>query len=369
MKLTFKKENLLNAVNIVFRAIPARTTNPILECILFDASASQIKLSANDMDLGIETAVSGEIASPGKAALDARLISEIIKKCDSPDSEITIETDDNYLAVIRSDNSEFRIQGRDGEEFPYIPYIEKDHYISISQFTLKEVVRQTAFSAAVNDTNKMMGGEFIEVQGDRVSFTTLDGHRISVRNVTMKDDYGEMKAIVPVRSLNEISKIVSGGNDKEVLIYFSRNHLMFEFDDTVVVCGIIDGEYFRIKHMLSKDHETRVRVNKNRFSSFIDRSMIFIRENDHKPIILNITEGKMNISIRSSFGMMDGELECEKDGKDIKIAFNPKFLIDALRAVDDEEVDLFFTNAKAPCFIRDEEENYIYLILPVNFVE
>ena len=369
MKLTFKKEDLINAINIVSRAIPSRTTNPILECILFDASTEKVKLVANDMDLGIETSVSGKVEEKGKVALDAKLISEIIRKADSNDSVVVIESQDNYMCVIKTDNSVFKIQGRDGEEFPYLPYIEKDNYMSISQFTLKEVVRQTIFSAAVNDNNRMMGGEYIEVKNDKVRFTTLDGHRISIRNIQMKEDYGNFSAIVPVRSLNEISKIVSGDNDKELIIYFTKDHLLFEFNDTSVVCSLIDGEYFKIDHMLSKESETKINVNKNELISYIDRSMIFIRENDHKPIILNITNSQINISIKSSFGTMDGSIECEKEGKDLKIAFNPKFLIDALRAIDDDNVDLYFTNAKSPCFIRDEEESFIYLILPVNFVE
>ena len=366
MKLVFKKDDLLNAINIVSRAIPTRTTNPILECILFDAAGASIQLVANDTDLGIETEVEGSILESGKVALDAKLISEIIRKCDKGDSEIIISCDENYLAVIKSDNSVFKIQGRDGEEFPYLPEIEKENYISISQFTLKEVVRQTIFAAAPNDNNKMMGGEFIEVNNDSVKFTTLDGHRIAIRKIMMKDSYGIFNAIVPVRSLNEISKIVSGDNEKEIIIHFSKNHLLFEFDNTRVICGIIEGEYFRISHMISNDHDTKVTINKSELISNIDKSMIFVRESDHKPIILNISGNQMNISIKSSFGTMDGDIMCHKEGNDLKIAFNPKFLIDALRAIDDEEVNLYFTNSKSPCFIKDENEKYIYLILPVK---
>jgi len=368
MKLVFKKEDLLNGINIVSRAIPTRTTNPILECILFDAE-TEIKLIGNDMELGIETIVDGDIEEKGRIALDAKLINEIIKKTDSNESKIIIESDSSYLTTIKSDNSIFKIQARDGDEFPYLPYIEKNGYISISQFTLKEVVKQTIFSAAVNDNNRMMGGEYIEVKSDKARFTTLDGHRISIRNINMKDSYGEEKAIVPVRNLNEISRIVTGDNEKEIIIYFSKNNLLFEFDKTRVVCGIIDGEYFKIDHMLSKDSETKISINKNELINNIDRSMIFVRENDHKPIILTITDNNLKISIKSSFGTMDGDILCHKEGKDLKIAFNPKFLIDALRAIDDENVDLYFTNAKAPCFIRDDEEKYIYLILPVNFID
>jgi len=369
MKLKFRKQNLMESINIVSRAIPSRTTNPILECILFDGSGDSVRLIANDMELGVETVCSCDIEEKGRIAIDAKLISEIIRKCDSAETEITIEADQQRNITITCDSSVYNIQGRDPDEFPYLEYIEKINYISISQFTFKEVIRQTAFSAAVNDNNKMMGGEYIEVNGNRARFTTLDGHRVSIRNVEMKDDYGNFSAIAPVRSLGEVSKIISGDNDKELIIYFSKNNILFEFDNTKVLTRVIGGEYFRIAHMISRDYETMIRINKNRLIGTIDRSMIFIKESDHKPIILKITDDDLNISIKSSFGAMDGDIECEKEGADLKIAFNPKFLIDALRAIDDEEVELYFTNAKAPCFIRDADEKYIYLILPVNFVE
>ena len=368
MKLSFRKEDLQSAVSIVSRAIPTRTANPILECILFDAEAAQIRLIANDLELGIETKAAGIIEERGKIALDAKLISEIIRKAEG-DGEITISSEPDLSVTIKSDGSVFRIQGRDANEFPYLTYVEKDHYITLSQFTLKDVVRQIMFSANLNDSNKMMGGANVEVNGTNVRFTTLDGHRVAVRNIEMKDDYGQITSILPVRSLNEISRIIPGDNEKEVAVFFSKNYALFEFDDTSVLTRVIDGEYFRIAHMLTKDHDTSIHVNKNRLISAVDRSMIFVRESDHKPIILNLTEEGINISIRSAIGAMDEDIPCEKKGRDLKIAFNPKFLLDALRVIDDEEVDLYFTNAKAPCFIRDEKESYIYLILPVNFIE
>ena len=142
---------------------------------------------------------------------------------------------------------------------------------------------------------------------------------------------------------------------------------MFEFDDTVVVSRLIEGEYFRINQMLSSDYETKVAVNKRDFLDAIERASILIRENDKKPIIINITDEGMELKMNSAFGTMNAELAITKFGKDLMIGFNPKFLIDALRIIDDEEVTLYMMNPKSPCFIKDEEENYIYLILPVNF--
>lgn len=368
MKLTFQKDNLLSGISIVSKAIPSKTTMDILECILIDASGSEIKLTGNDMELGIETVVEGEILERGKIALDAKLFYEIIRKLSSNESVVVIESDDKFNTVISGDNSVFHIQGKDGEEFSYLPYIERNDYICVSQFTLKEVIRQTLFSIAANDSNKMMGGELFEVKNNTLKVVSLDGHRISIRNIGLKDNYPDNKVIVPGKTLNEISKILTGDNEKEVLIFFSKNHILFEFDKTMVVSRLIEGEYFRIDNMLSIDYETKVKINKREFLDCIERAMILIRESDRKPIIIHIADQNMELKVKSAFGSMNAEVTVHKTGKDIMIAFNPKFLVEALRVIDDEEVDVYMTNPKSPCFIRDEDSQYIYLILPVNFI-
>ena len=367
MKLRFQKDDIVNGISIVMKAVPSKTTMSILECILIDASSGEIKLTGNDMELGIETTVNGEILEHGKIALDAKLFSEITRRVSSQNAVVTIESDDKFNTTISCENSVFNIQGRDGDEFSYIPYIEKNKYISLSQFTLKEVIQQTIFSISPNDSNKMMAGELFEVNENQLKVVSLDGHRISIRNVTLKDHYENTKVIVPGKTLSEISKILGGDNEKEVLIYFSTNHILFEFDKTIVVSRLIEGEYFRINQMLSSDYETKVTINKKEFLDCIERATILIRENDKKPLILNVGDNSMELKLNSSFGSMNAELMINKTGKDIMIGFNPKFLIDALRVIDDEEINIYMMNPKSPCFINDEEENYIYLILPVNF--
>ena len=246
MKLRFQKDDIVNGISIVMKAVPSKTTMSILECILIDASSGEIKLTGNDMELGIETTVNGEILEHGKIALDAKLFSEITRRVSSQNAVVTIESDDKFNTTISCENSVFNIQGRDGDEFSYIPYIEKNKYISLSQFTLKEVIQQTIFSISPNDSNKMMAGELFEVNENQLKVVSLDGHRISIRNVTLKDHYENTKVIVPEKHC-EISKILGGDNEKEVLIYFSTNHILFEFDQTIVVSRLIEGEYFRIK--------------------------------------------------------------------------------------------------------------------------
>ena len=364
MKIICSKSSLLKSVSIALKAVPSKTTMPILECILMDATTNQIKFTTNDMELGIETIVEGIIEEKGKVALDAKIFYEIIRRL--PDNDVTIKTDDKYAATITCEKAKFNIPGKSGEDFAYLPMIEKDEPLTISQYTLKEMIRQTIFSIAVNENNKLMTGELFEIKNNCLKVVSLDGHRIAIRKMPLKKDYSDRKVVVPGKTLSEVSKILSGEVDDQVSIYFTKNHILFEFDQTMVVSRLIEGEYFRIDQMLSSDYETKLKINKKEFLDCIDRATLLVREVDKKPIIINITDDDMELRIDSAMGSMNEEIDIEKEGKDIMIGFNPKFLIDALRVIDDETVTIYLVNPKAPCFIRDDEENYTYLILPVN---
>ena len=350
MKIVCNKSDLVKGVNIVSKAVPGKTTMPILECILIDATTDIIKLTANDMELGIQTEIAGEIIDRGMIAIDAKIFSEIVRKL--PDNEVSIETDDRLQTTIVCEKSKFDISGKPGNEFAYLPIIEKDDSIAISQFTLKEVIRQTIFSIADTESNKLMTGELFEIKDNVLRVASLDGHRISIRKIELKNPVSDYKMVVPGKTLIEISKILSGEAESMVEISYTNNHIVFEFDNTIVV---------------SSDYDTKVRINKKEFLNCIDRATLLIKEGDKKPIIIDIQDEMMELKIKSQIGSMNEEIMISKDGKDLLIGFNPKFLIDALRVIDDEEVTLYLMNAKAPCFIKDETESYIYLILPVNF--
>lgn len=365
MKLICSKTNLLNGVNTVSKAVPSKTTMSILECILIDATKGNITLTANDMELGIETIIEGEIIERGIIALDAKIFLEMVRKL--PDSDVTIETDASNKATITCEKAKFNIVGKSGEDFSYLPQIERSESISLSQFTLKEVIRQTIFSIADNFTNKILTGELFEINGDILKVVSSDGLRISLRKIQLKETYSSKKVIVPGKTLSEISKILSGDIDSEVFIFFTDKHILFEFNDTKVVSRLIEGDYLNIDNILSADYETKIRLNKKEFQSCIDRSTLLIKEGDKKPIILNILDDVMELKMNSIVGSLDEEIDIAKSGKDLMIGFDPKFLIDALKVIDDEEVEIKLLNPKAPCFIKDDEENYTYLILPVTF--
>ena len=313
MKIVCTKSNLVKGVGIVSKAVPSKTTMPILECILIDASAEEIKLTANDMELGIETRIEGEIIERGIIALNAKIFSEIVRKL--PDNDVVIETESDNQALITCEKAKFNIAAQSGDDFSYLPVIEKDDFITVTEFTLKEVIRQTIFSIADNDTNKMMTGELFEIEENILKVVSLDGHRISIRKIELKDSYASKKVIVPGKTLQEISKIIGGEAEAEVDISFTKNHIVFEFDKTVVVSRLIEGEYFKIDQMLSSDYETKVKINKRELLDCIDRATLLIKEGDKKPIIIDIRDDSMELKIKSQIGSMDEEIFYSKRRK------------------------------------------------------
>lgn len=365
MKIICNKSALLTGVNTVLKAVPARTTMPILECILIDTTSGVIKLTANDMDLGIETTIDGDVLDKGCIALEAKLFSEIIRKL--PDSEVTIETDRNNKALIKCEKAKFNIAGKDGEDFVALPEIEKNHFITLSQFSLKEIIRQTIFSIADNESNRMMSGELLQIDQDQLRLVSLDGQRISIRKITLKESYDPIKAVIPGKTLNEISKILFGDMEDDVRIYFTDRHVLFEFDQTVVVSRLLEGEYFQIDKMISSDYNTKITINKKELQGCIERASLLIRESERKPIIINVTDGSMEMKIQSAMGSMNEDIDISKEGRDIMIGFNPKFILDALRVIDDEEITMYLVNPKAPFIIKNDEQSYIYLVLPISF--
>ncbi len=368
MNLKFQKAQLVNALSIVMKAVSTKTSSVILESILISASDNRVVLDATDTELSIQTEVDAVIVKAGGVVLNAKLFSEIVRKFDSTESLIELDVDNDFKTTIRCEQAVFNIMGIDPVEFIPMPKIDRDAFISLSQFSLKEVIRQTEFSTAISDINRMMGGELIDVKNNVAKFVTLDGHRMSIRNIELMGEYEDQKCVVPIKSLQEVMRIIDSDTQKNVNIYFSKDHILFEFDRTLVLSRILDGEFFRIESMLSNDYDTKVNVSRLKLQNAIEQSMILIRENEHKPMILDIENGMLKLSVNSSLGFMDAKVNIEKSGSDLKIAFNPKFLVDALKVIDDDFVNIYFTNAKSPCFIRDDKNTYTYLILPVNFI-
>jgi DNA polymerase-3 subunit beta len=323
------------------------------------------KLTANDLEIGIETILDGEVIEMGRIAIEAKLFNDIVRKL--PNSEIFIETTPDYNTIIRCEKSKFVIPSKSGEDFTELPQIEKEKSIELSQFSLKEIIRQTIFSISDNENNKLMTGELFEVKDGVLQVVSLDGHRISLRNLALKGNASNVSVVVPGKTLNDLSKIITGGVDDMVTVYFTDRHILFEFENTIVVSRLLEGEYFKIVQMLSMDHKIKVRVNNRELFDCIDRASILMRESDKKPIVVSIkNDNRMYLKVDTMMGSMNEEIEITKDGEEIIIGFNPRFLTDVLKVIDDEDIFIYMRDAKSPCIIRDDAGTYIYVVLPVN---
>ncbi|MBP5255177.1 MAG: DNA polymerase III subunit beta [Lachnospiraceae bacterium] len=367
MKVICMKEMLMKAMNTVSRAVPVRTTMDILKCVLLQAEDRELKITANDTALGIETSIDALVSEPGITAIDASLLQSIIRKL--PDSEVMIESDAEQTVTISCEQSRFTISGRDFDDFVFLPEVNADACIEISQFTLREMTNQVIFSVADSDLNMIMAGVYVEIFDNKIRMTTLDGHRISIRISELKESYDPVSAIVPGKTFNDLAKILSPDMEKTMKVSFSKNHAVFEFEKTKMVSRLIEGEYFRVDSMIRDEYATKITVNKKLFFDCLDRSTLLISESDKKPVIVDVKDEEMGIRLKSAIGSMNETIPIEKEGADIRIAFNPRLLMDVIRVIEDEEITVYLLKYNYPCRIRNEEGTYQYVVLPVNLRE
>ena len=365
MNIICDKTLLSAAIDGVSKAVTLRSTIPVLEGILLKAEGFQLTLTGYDLEMGIVTTIDANVKEPGEVVLNAKLLSSMISRM--PAGQITIQSAENGKTTIQSGVAQFEIQSMNPTDFPELPNTGAEETLNIKTGVLRDMIERTLYAVSQDEKKPAHTGELFEINGDVLKVVSLDGHRISIRKINLKNSYPAKKVVVPGKTLSEVSKILSGDADKDVNIFFTGKHIVFEFDNTVVVSRLIEGEYFKIDQMLSSDYETKVTINKRELLESIDRATLLVKEGDKKPIIIHIMDETMELKMNSTVGSMNEEIAITKQGKDLLIGFNPKFMIDALRVIDDEEIDIYLVNPKAPCFIKDSEEKYIYLILPVNF--
>jgi len=366
MKIICSKEILLNNINVVLKAVPSRTARPIQECILITADNKGFRLTANDeKELGIETLnIDSQIMEEGCVAIKARIFSEIIRNM--PEDEVIISSNNN-IVTIRCGKSEFKISSEPGDEFVKLPEIEKKSKVEISQLKLKNMIRQTIFSVAIDDSRKFLTGELIEVKENNINIVAIDGNRISFRTSKIDSYEQDIKVIVPAKTLGEISKIINEKEDKNILLYIDKNHILFELESCIVMSRLIDNEYLNYNQFFNEDDtNTTIEINKNELLKAIERASLSVSSTKN-PVKLTIENNKLIITSNTELVNSYEEVKIVTDGKDLKIAFNPKFIIDALRAIEDETILIKFINPLSPCIIKNtENKNYKYLIVPIR---
>lgn len=368
MKIICSKDELIKGLNTVKNAVPARTPFSSFDCILIDASGEKISFFATDNEIGIETKIDGVIEEPGIVAINSKLLNDFIRTLRSED--IIIESDETLKTKISYLNTKpifDNIMGKSGDEFKMIPSVSGNPSIEVTQYTLKDMISKTLFSVSDSETNRIMTGELFDIKNDKLRVISMDGHRISIKSTSINADE-PMKVIIPSKALSEINKILGSSMEDKVSIYITSKYAIFIFNETKVYTTLLHGEFFNVDQMLSKDYSTSVIVNRQNLQESVGRANLLVRESDKKPTIFNITDNNMQIIMNTQIARFDEDIEISKTGNDLMIGFNPKFIIEALRAIDDDDVNMYFDGKISPLFIRDDEESYIYLILPINIM-
>lgn len=365
MYLICNKSDLIKGVGTVSKAVSVKTTMPILECILMEATGTELTLVGNDMDLGIQTTIEARIKEEGLIAVNAKLFSEIIRKL--PDEDVYIETDERNAITIRCAKSKFTVPGQDGTQFPQLPRVESENGFVISQGTFKDMIRQTIFSIASEDSGRpVLTGELIDVRGGYLHLVAVDGFRISMRRTAINSPI-DFKVVVPGKALSEINKILESEEDAVMQVVFTGKYIMFTMNNAIVVTRLLDGDYLQYERNLNMSFATSVRVNRKELTDSIDRAALISRESKNSPVRLEIGSDTMIITSNTEKGSAYEEVPITIDGDGLNVAFNPRYYLEALRSIDDEEVEILYASSLNPCIIQAVDgDDYKYFILPIR---
>jgi len=366
MKFTCQQQQLSKALNTVCKAVTTRTTIPILKGILLEASSNNVlKLAASDLDLSIEKKISAPVLEEGSIVVSSRLFTDIIRKL--PNEEIEIELVNGNNVKIKCHASEFVIIGQPAEEFPNIGEISTGNKMSIDKETFKEMIKKTSFSASIDEAKGVIVGVLMEIDKESLNMVALDGFRMAVTKEAMKNSENR-KIIIAARILNEIQKIlIDEEKVKEVELVMDEKKALINLEDTRIVLRLLEGEFIKYRDIIPKEHKSRIVVDRYSFLESIERASLLAKEGKNNLIKISISEEGLVITSRSEEGNVREEVFITKEGENLEIGFNSKYLLDVLKVVSDDEIAMEFNSSVSPCLIKPTSGNaYEYLILPVR---
>lgn len=372
MKFICEKANLLKAINSVVRGVSSKTTMPILEGILIQTNDNQVKLTTYDLELGIEYVIDCEVIEQGNTVVTATVFSEIIRKL--PDTDISITVDEKELLVIECEGSLYKLATMNALEFPELPTINEENWIELEQNTLKDMIRKTIFAVSTETHRPIFTGCLFEVKNNKINVVAVDGYRLGWKSKALEENVNDFKVVIPGKTLNEVNKIISDSFDK-IKISVAKNQALFEMEDCKIVTRLLEGEFLDYERVIPKTWETRIRVNKKELQECFERisliSMSSIEKERKYPVKVTVEIGKIVISCKNQAGDAKEEIFLTTEGKNLEVGFNPKYFLDALKAIEDEEIYVEFGSSLSPSIIKsvDETGDYVYMILPIRIQE
>ena len=369
MKFICYKDKIIKALNSVVKGVASKTTKPILEGILIQTNDKEIKLTTYDLELGIEYTMECDVKEQGSTVVNAMMFTEIIRKL--PDSEINININENNLLTIECEGALYKLATMNPDEFPELPKIEIENSIELEQSALKNMIKKTIFAVSTEENRPIFTGCLFEIANNKLNVVAVDGFRLAWKSKFLQNKVNNFSAVIPGRTLNEINKILIDSFDM-IKIGVAKNQVLFEMENCKIVTRLLDGEFLNYSSVIPETWETRVRVNKSILQDCFERVSLIsassIEKEKKYPVKVTVDIGKVTISCTNQTGDAKEEIYVSTEGKNLEAGFNPKYFLDALRNIDDEEIFVDFGTSISPCIIRpvDEEGDYTYMILPIK---
>lgn len=364
MKLFCKQSDLSNALNIVQKAISSKTTLPILTGVLLEAKNGVLKLTGNDLSIGIEKSIEANIIEEGSTVISSRIFGDFIRKL--PDETVELSLTNKTLS-IECIKSHIDLITYDAIEYPELPKIDESNSYTISKTMIKNMIRQTIFATSQDETRPILTGSYIEIADNTISVVAIDGFRVAIRKSKINSNI-ESKVVVPAKTLNEINKIIASSDGNEnIEVFVSEKNILFKIDDIKIVSRLLEGEYVKYSQMIPTEFKSRVEINTADLLHGIERVSLLSREGKNNSIKLSINDNSLEISSIVEIGSANEEIAIQLEGNNLEIGFNPKYLIDVLKVIDSEIIYMEFLANISPCIIRPKNnDNYTYLVLPVR---
>ncbi len=370
MKFTCDRNVLTEAINISQKAVASRSTLPVLEGLLIKATDGKVIITGNDLEIGIECILEAEIEYEGSIVVNSRLFGDIIRKMSG--DVVSIDVNSNNVTNIKCGNSKFNITGIEANEFPEINRFDVEYDITLTQKQLKELVRHTIFAVGTNESKMILTGCLLEASGNNVNMVAVDGFRLAYKKITCENNavsgvMGDVSLVIPSKSLNELIKIIDD-SEEEIKIFCSEKNVRFEFNNVIFTSRLLEGDYIDYKKIIPSDYRTTIKTSSREFINAVERaSLVITSEVTKSPVIINIEDGEVKINCETQIGKVEEFIPVEMTGDAIQIGFNNRYLLDALKATNTEEIKFSFIGSTNPCLISPVEgDDFKYIVLPVR---
>ena len=364
MKIFCNTVELSEACQNVQRAASTKTAIPAIEGILMIAKEGTLTLTGYDLEMGITTSIPARIEEEGELVLNAHMFSETLRKL--PESVVSIYSDQRNIAAITCGEFESTLIGISAEEYPELPSVSGGYPVTINQNLLKDMIRKTIFSVSVKDSKIVHTGVKFEIEENHIRLIAVDGVRLAIRNEAI-DYSGEILSfVVPAKTLSEVTKLMND-DDADVTLGVGKRHIIFEVNGYNIISRLLDGEFLNYKAAIPSATKTVINVNTRNLIDSIDRTSLIITDKIKSPVKCIFGDNLIKISSITSLGTANDRISAAIDGENCTIGFNNKYMLDALKVCDTDEVRIMLNGPVAPILIvPNEGDSFIFLILPVR---